>query len=544
MAHDVFLSYSNKDKAAADAVCHALERNRIRVWMAPRDVMAGVGWAQSIIGAINGARVMVLVFSGNANGSPQIEREVERAVNKGVPVVPIRIENVAPNEALEYFISAQHWLDAFTPPFEQHVDRLADAVKRLLESEFVRGRADEARPAADLSDWKPPELEPPAFAPAKPEPPAMNEPAAKKSNWVFAAAGLALIAVIGGGALFMGSNPAPKPDTLPVAASPTTPTAITPPSLLAASTPTPAAETQQTEFDEAMAAGTVEKLDAFVAKNPKSPLAKTAKRERERLSRREAAATPPVESNPEPASVTDCDRLAASPTDADRIVGVDGVAFEKIDAARAVPACAEAVRSFPGERRLSFQYGLALMAAQQYEEAHKPLRVAAYSGSAAASDALGWMYAEGRGVAKDDAEATRLFRVAAEAGYVHAMAVLAFGYESGRGAAKDEGEALRLYRKAADAGDAEAMFNLGNMYAFGRGVARDDVEAARLYRKAADAGNASAMANLGAMYANGRGVAKNEMEAAGLLRKAADAGDATAMTNLASGANLTLGAHV
>ena len=34
MAHDVFLSYSNKDKAAADAVCHALEQNRIRVWMA------------------------------------------------------------------------------------------------------------------------------------------------------------------------------------------------------------------------------------------------------------------------------------------------------------------------------------------------------------------------------------------------------------------------------------------------------------------------------------------------------------------------------
>ena len=145
MAHDVFLSYS-MGQGGRHAVCHALERNRIRVWMAPRDVMAGVGRAQSIIGAMNGARVMVLVFSGNANGSPQIEREVERAVHKGIPVVPVRIEDVAPSEALEFFISAPHWLDAFPPPFEQHLEKLAEAVKRLLESGFVRGAALDPRP--------------------------------------------------------------------------------------------------------------------------------------------------------------------------------------------------------------------------------------------------------------------------------------------------------------------------------------------------------------------------------------------------------------
>ena len=64
MAHDVFLSYSSKDKFAADAACAVLERNGIRVWMAPRDVLPGPGWARSIIEAINSARVMVLVFSG------------------------------------------------------------------------------------------------------------------------------------------------------------------------------------------------------------------------------------------------------------------------------------------------------------------------------------------------------------------------------------------------------------------------------------------------------------------------------------------------
>ena len=76
MAHDVFISYSSKDKHAGDAVCNVLEHHGIRCWIAPRDIVPGVGWARSIIGAINGARVMVLVFSRNANASPQIEREV------------------------------------------------------------------------------------------------------------------------------------------------------------------------------------------------------------------------------------------------------------------------------------------------------------------------------------------------------------------------------------------------------------------------------------------------------------------------------------
>ena len=81
---------------------------------------------------------MVLVYSSNANHSPQIKREVERAINKGLPVVPFRVEDVAPSATLEYFISETHWLDAFTPPLEHHLERLADAVKRLLASKFVQ----------------------------------------------------------------------------------------------------------------------------------------------------------------------------------------------------------------------------------------------------------------------------------------------------------------------------------------------------------------------------------------------------------------------
>jgi tetratricopeptide (TPR) repeat protein len=133
MAHDVFISYSHHDKAAADAVCAKLEQHQIRCWIAPRDVIPGIEWADCIINAIHTTRVMVLVFSSNANESPQIRKEVERAVNKGVVIVPLRIEDVVPTRSLEYFMSNVHWLDALTPPLEQHFEHLAGTVKMLIE---------------------------------------------------------------------------------------------------------------------------------------------------------------------------------------------------------------------------------------------------------------------------------------------------------------------------------------------------------------------------------------------------------------------------
>jgi hypothetical protein len=133
MPHDAFISYSSLDKAAANAACAALEAAGIRCWIAPRDILPGKEWGEAIIEAINGSHVLVLIFSANANASPQIRREVERAVHKGIPIVPLRIEDIVPTHALEYFIGTVHWLDALTPPLENHLRRLTESVKALLQ---------------------------------------------------------------------------------------------------------------------------------------------------------------------------------------------------------------------------------------------------------------------------------------------------------------------------------------------------------------------------------------------------------------------------
>jgi hypothetical protein len=132
MGLDVFISYSHHDKAAADAACAMLESSGVRAWIAPRDVRPGVEYGAEIVEAMERCRVLVLIFSANANHSGQILREVERAVSKGIPIVPVRIEEVLPTKSMEYFLGTIHWLEAMTPPLEQHLRQLVDIVGAIL----------------------------------------------------------------------------------------------------------------------------------------------------------------------------------------------------------------------------------------------------------------------------------------------------------------------------------------------------------------------------------------------------------------------------
>src|ERR1700677_4615478 len=150
MAHDVYISHSAKDKVTADAVCAMLESEGVRCWIAPRDVLPSMEWGKAIIDAIEECRIMVLVFTANANASAQIRREVERAVNHGVAILPLRVEDVVPAKALEYFIGNVHWLDALTTPLEAHLRGLAGTIKIVLARMDLRVPPPMPHAAADL----------------------------------------------------------------------------------------------------------------------------------------------------------------------------------------------------------------------------------------------------------------------------------------------------------------------------------------------------------------------------------------------------------
>ncbi|MGO9605899.1 MAG: SUMF1/EgtB/PvdO family nonheme iron enzyme [Candidatus Binataceae bacterium] len=189
MAHDVFISHSARDKPYADAVCAKLESRGIRCWIAPRDIRPGMDWGAAILEGIDGARVMLLVFSSHSNASPQINREVERAVHKELIVIPVRVEDVMPTGNLEYFLGTPHWLDAITPPFERHLENIADSTRFWLE-----------RLASDRSvETSTPQPNPPQPARIEPilAPSAVSGRAPSRPKWVIPVVVVLVIAALG-----------------------------------------------------------------------------------------------------------------------------------------------------------------------------------------------------------------------------------------------------------------------------------------------------------------------------------------------------------
>jgi hypothetical protein len=132
MSHDVFVSYSQPDRESALELVAQLESQGISTWIAPRDIAPAVDWAAEIVTAISAARLMVLVFSERCNSSPQVCREVERAVHRQVPILTLRLEPALPTRSLEYFLSTQHWFDAFPPPRASHYHRVLAHIRALL----------------------------------------------------------------------------------------------------------------------------------------------------------------------------------------------------------------------------------------------------------------------------------------------------------------------------------------------------------------------------------------------------------------------------
>jgi len=134
MTHDVFVSYSSKDKTIADTIVASLEQNQVRCWYAPRDIQASEDWGKAITNGILKSKMFLVIFSGNANQSQRVLDELNFAISKEIVILPFRIENLEPDGAMGLHLSSRHWLDAYEPSWESHIEKLIKNVSVILET--------------------------------------------------------------------------------------------------------------------------------------------------------------------------------------------------------------------------------------------------------------------------------------------------------------------------------------------------------------------------------------------------------------------------
>lgn len=150
----VFISHSTKNERLAQALRDELESHGVACWIAPRDIAPGSTWAKAIIQGMSGCRLVVLLLTEQANHSPHVMLEIERAINKRIPLLPVRIQEICLSPELEYFTSASQWFDATSEPFEKHLRSIRHRVCEILGAKrSTRGLVPTRKPGRGVLSW-------------------------------------------------------------------------------------------------------------------------------------------------------------------------------------------------------------------------------------------------------------------------------------------------------------------------------------------------------------------------------------------------------
>jgi hypothetical protein len=128
----IFITYSSKDEKVSRTICTALETRGLTCWISSRNVKPGQNYQEQIVRAIRAAKIMVLVFTANANNSNEIKKELSLASKNNLIVIPVRIEDVTPNEAFAYEFATRQWIDLFDD-WENSMVRLVEQIVAVLD---------------------------------------------------------------------------------------------------------------------------------------------------------------------------------------------------------------------------------------------------------------------------------------------------------------------------------------------------------------------------------------------------------------------------
>ena len=130
----VFISYSFKDKAIAELLVNAIEKQGHKCWIAPRDMHEGSYPAQ-IMQAIRKSSVFLLILTRQSMRSEQVKNELDRAHNRlrdGMRIVPFLVNDVELDDECMYYLCRQEIFSGYTPPLVERVKEMADRISNML----------------------------------------------------------------------------------------------------------------------------------------------------------------------------------------------------------------------------------------------------------------------------------------------------------------------------------------------------------------------------------------------------------------------------
>ena len=110
MSKQVFISYSTKDSLPG-LFRECIEMHGIECWIAPRDIIAGVPYARSIIEGIKTCNIFLIFISRNSIKSEDVLNELDNAHGLHKTIIPIFLDNIDLSDELCYYLKRKQWID-------------------------------------------------------------------------------------------------------------------------------------------------------------------------------------------------------------------------------------------------------------------------------------------------------------------------------------------------------------------------------------------------------------------------------------------------
>ena len=131
MKYDVFISYSRRDTAKAEAICSALTEAGISFFIDKEGISGGENFPEALASNIDNSRVFMLLASENSYKSKFTKAEILYAFNhlRSGCILPYLIDNSEMPSDLEFLLGNVNWIDsAKCPP-----SKLPEEVRRILD---------------------------------------------------------------------------------------------------------------------------------------------------------------------------------------------------------------------------------------------------------------------------------------------------------------------------------------------------------------------------------------------------------------------------
>ena len=128
---DVFLSYSREDKARVLEFAGVLRAAGVNIWIDQGGIDGAALWGESIVRALEGAKVLLLMVSPSAVSSHNVAKEVMLTSERKGNILPVHLEPTTIPLSLKYPLAGIQHIEYYNGDADENLKTILRSLERV-----------------------------------------------------------------------------------------------------------------------------------------------------------------------------------------------------------------------------------------------------------------------------------------------------------------------------------------------------------------------------------------------------------------------------